>query len=51
MSLLLTDLLVSNSTEENVRNQKAEKATDVAKIVANSSEVRRGLAEENSEDI
>jgi len=51
MSLLLTDLLVSNSTEENVRNQKAEKATDVAKIVANSSEVRKGLAEKNSEDI
>ncbi|OIJ09376.1 two-component system sensor histidine kinase DcuS [Anaerobacillus arseniciselenatis] len=51
MSLIITDLLVSRSINENSVNNEEAKALTVARIVAQSNIVQSGLEEENVEQV
>lgn len=46
VSLIITDLLISHSVTENIRNQQAEKAKIVSRTVAKSPIVENGLQDE-----
>ncbi len=50
VSLIITDLLITDSTSENIRNQLEEKATIVSRTVAQSQIVRKGLQGEVDQD-
>lgn len=47
-SLLVTDLLISNTVNDNIREDLEERATIISKVVAKSQVVKEGL--ENQED-
>ncbi|GHH96889.1 DcuS/MalK family sensor histidine kinase [Neobacillus kokaensis] len=50
LALLVTDLLISNWISERIESSQAEKATDIARIVARSPVVINGLSRHDSED-
>ncbi|UOQ94773.1 DcuS/MalK family sensor histidine kinase [Halobacillus shinanisalinarum] len=50
VSLLLTDLLITDSTSENIHNQLEEKASIVSRTVAQSQIVKKGLQGEVDQD-
>ncbi|WP_163527330.1 DcuS/MalK family sensor histidine kinase [Halobacillus ihumii] len=50
VSLIITDLLITDSTSENIRNQLEEKATIVSRTVAQSQIVKKGLQGEVDQD-
>lgn len=51
LSLLLTDLLVSNSIGKNIRDQQAEKARTIATIISESTNVKEGLETKTPQSI
>lgn len=50
VSLLITDLLITDYTGENIRNQLEEKATIISRTVAESQIVKKGLQGEVDQD-
>lgn len=51
LSLLLTDLLVSNNVSKTIKENQEEKATMIARVVAKSDVVKEGLIEAENDRI